>query len=189
MNKDAAAQPDKKKKLRSNTKKLVLTALFLAFALVLPFLTGQIKSVGAMLCPMHIPIILCGFICGWQYGLIIGIIAPLFRSLVFGMPVLFPSAVCMSIELAVYGTVAGLMFKFLPKKKWLVYPELLTAMVMGRLVWGLSMFLALGASTEAFTFDAFLAGAVLNALPGIAIQIVIIPPLVILINKLSKNDV
>ncbi len=189
MNKDATAQPDKKKKLRANTKKLVLTALFLAFALVLPFLTGQIKTIGAMLLPMHIPVLLCGFVCGWQYGLIIGIIAPLFRSLSFGMPVLFPSAVCMSIELAVYGTVAGLMFKFLPKNKWLVYPELLTAMVMGRLVWGLAMFLALGANTEAFTFNAFLAGAVLNSLPGIILQILIVPPLVILINKLSKINV
>lgn len=189
MNKDTTAQPDKKKKLRSDTKKLVLTALFLAFALVLPFLTGQIKSVGAMLCPMHIPIILCGFICGWQYGLIIGIIAPLFRSLVFGMPVLYPSAVCMSFELATYGAVAGLMLKLFPKNKWLVYPELLIAMIAGRLVWGLSMFLALGASTEAFTLNAFLAGSVLNSIPGIAIQIVIIPPLVILINKLYKNNV
>lgn len=177
----------KKNRATMTTKKLVLSALFLAVAFVLPFLTGQIKTFGAMLCPMHIPVILCGFICGWQYGLLIGIIAPLMRSFIFGMPVLFPSAVCMSIELCVYGAVAGLMYKLLPKNKWLVYPELIIAMIAGRLVWGLAMFLATGANASTFTFADFLAGSVLNAIPGIIIQILLIPPLVILIKKLSKS--
>ena len=97
--------------------KLVMAAMFLAFAYVLPFLTGQIPEIGSMLCPMHIPVLLCGFICGWPWGLCVGLIAPILRSLTMGMPPFFPTAVCMALELAVYGTVAGLMHRFLPRKK------------------------------------------------------------------------
>ena len=92
--------------MRNNrVKQLVLSALFLALALVLPFLTGQIPEVGKMLCPMHLPVLLCGFFCSWPWGLAIGLIAPVLRSFMFGMPPLFPAAVCMSVELATYGAV------------------------------------------------------------------------------------
>ena len=83
--------------------KMVLAALFLALAYVLPFLTGQIPEIGSMLCPMHIPVLLCGFICGWQWGGVVGFVAPLFRSLTLGAPLFFPKAVCMAFELAAYG--------------------------------------------------------------------------------------
>jgi thiamine transporter ThiT len=65
--------------------KLVTASLFLALALVLPLLTGQLQQLGAKLLPMHIPVLLCGFICGWQYGLVVGFTAPLLRSAIFGM--------------------------------------------------------------------------------------------------------
>ena len=87
--------------------KMVLAALFLALAYIMPFLTGQIPEVGAMLCPLHIPVLLCGFICGWPWGLAVGFVAPLLRSLILGMPPMFPTAICMAFELAVYGGVAG----------------------------------------------------------------------------------
>lgn len=92
-----------------NTKKLVLSALFLAIGLILPFITMQIPAVGKMLCPMHIPVLLCGFIVGWPYGLLVGFITPLLRSVLFGMPMLVPNAVCMAFELATYGFVAGVL--------------------------------------------------------------------------------
>ncbi|MBE6629112.1 MAG: ECF transporter S component, partial [Ruminococcaceae bacterium] len=76
----------------NKTLKMVLAALFLAMAYVLPFLTGQIPEIGAMLCPMHIPVLLCGFLCGWPWGLAVGFVAPLLRSLTLGMPPLFPTA-------------------------------------------------------------------------------------------------
>ena len=104
-------------KKRNNLLKMILAALFLALAYVMPFLTGQIPKLGSMLCPMHIPILLCGFICGWQWGLVIGLRAPLMRSLTLGMPPLFPVAVCMAAELAAYGAFSGLMHRALPKKK------------------------------------------------------------------------
>ena len=172
-------------------RKMILAALFLALAYIMPFLTGQIPQIGSMLCLMHIPILLCGFFCGWPWGLVVGLIAPLFRSLTMGMPPMFPTAVCMAFELAAYGAVSGLMHKILPKKKPYVYCSLITAMIVGRMVWGGAMLICMGVQGNGFTGSAFLAGAVLNAIPGIAVQIVLIPILVMLLDrpnilKLSK---
>ena len=168
---------------RNQTKKLILSALFLALAYLLPFLTGQIPEIGNMLCPMHLPVLLCGFICGWPWGLAVGFIAPLFRSLILTMPPFFPKALCMAFELAAYGTVAGLMYKLFPRKKGFIYLSLLIAMITGRLVWGAAMFLCLGATGGKFTLAAFLAGAVTNALPAILIQLVLIPVLVMIAER------
>ena len=167
-------------KNHSSLLKMILAALFLALAYVLPFLTGQIPEIGAMLCPLHIPVLLCGFICGWPWGLVVGFVAPLFRSVTLGMPALFPTAVCMAFELAAYGFVAGLMHKILPRKKPYIYCSLLTAMIIGRLVWGAAMFVCMGVNGGSVTFAAFLAGAITNAIPGIIVQLVLIPVLVMI---------
>ena len=165
--------------MRNNrVKQLVLSALFLALALVLPFLTGQIPEVGKMLCPMHLPVLLCGFFCSWPWGLAIGLIAPVLRSFLFGMPPLFPAAVCMSVELATYGAVSALMHRRLKRHRGGVYFSLVTAMVAGRLVWGAAQLLCVGLDVTAFGLSAFWAGAVTTALPGIAVQLVLIPILV-----------
>ncbi|MBE5817211.1 MAG: ECF transporter S component [Clostridiales bacterium] len=172
--------------MKRNNKllKMILSALFLALAYVMPFLTGQIPEVGSMLCPMHIPVLLCGFICGWPWGLAVGFIAPIMRSFITGgFPPMFPTAVCMAFELAVYGAVAGLMHRILPRKKPYIYCSLLIAMVLGRLVWGAAMFVCLGINGGAFTFSAFLAGAVTNAVPGIIIQLVIVPIIVMFLDN------
>ena len=161
-----------------NVLNTALAGLFLALAFVLPFLTGQIPQIGAMLCPMHIPVLLCGFVCGWPWGLAVGFIAPLLRSVILGMPPMFPGAVCMAFELAIYGLISGIMYRILPKKKPYIYCSLLAAMIVGRLVWGAAMLVCMGIKGGSFGFSAFLAGAVTNALPGIAIQIVLIPILV-----------
>lgn len=171
--------------MKAQTKllKMILAALFLALAYVMPFLTGQIPEIGAMLCPLHIPVLLCGFICGWPWGLAVGIIAPLFRSLTLGMPPLFPTAVCMAFELAAYGAIAGLMHKLLPRKKSSIYASLIVAMLVGRLVWGAAMMVCVGIGGGAFTFAAFVAGAFTNALPGIVVQLVLIPILVMILEN------
>lgn len=171
--------------------KPVLSALFLALAYVMPFLTGQVPEIGSMLCPLHIPVILCGFVCGWPWGLTVGFIAPVFRSLTLGMPPLFPTAVCMAFELAAYGAVAGLMHRILPRKKAYIYCSLLTSMIIGRLVWGVAMYVALGINGGSFTLAAFVAGAFTNAVPGIIVQIVLIPILVMIIDNqkiIKKRD-
>ena len=160
-----------------------LAALFLALVYVMPFLTGQIPEIGSMLCPMHMPVLLCGFICGWPWGLVVGLIAPIFRSLTLGMPPIFPTAVCMAFELAAYGIVAGLMHKLLPKKKPFIYCSLITAMIVGRLVWGVAMYVCMGVRGGSFTLSAFLSGAIVNAVPGIIVQIVLIPILVMVLDN------
>ena len=165
------------------TKLIVLSALFLAMALVLPFLTGQIPEIGSMLCPMHIPVLLCGFFCGWPWGLAVGLITPVLRSLLFGMPPMFPTAICMSFELATSGVVSGALYQKLPRKKGSIYAALLAAMVAGRLVWGAARFLCTGLDASAFGFAAFWAGAVTTALPGIVVQIILIPILVMVLEK------
>lgn len=163
--------------------KMVFAALFLALAYVMPFLTGQIPEIGSRLCPMHIPVLLCGFICGWPWGLAVGFIAPLFRTLTLGMPPIFPTAVCMAFELAAYGAVSGLAHRWLPRKKPYIYCSLLIAMIAGRLVWGAVMFVCLGINGGSFTYAAFLAGAFANAIPGIIAQLVLIPILVMILDN------
>ena len=163
--------------------RLTYSALYLAIALVLPFLTGQIPQIGSMLCPMHIPALLCGFVCGWPWGLAVGFIAPLLRSALFGMPTMFPAAVAMAFELAAYGAVAGLLYRVLPKRTGCIYVALIAAMVAGRLVWGAARFLCAGLQPSAFGFTAFWAGAVTSAVPGIILQLVLVPILVMALEK------
>lgn len=175
---------------RNSIIKMILAALFLALAYVMPFLTGQIPEIGAKLCPLHIPVLLCGFICGPYWGLAVGFIAPLLRSFILTMPPLFPTAVCMAFELASYGTVAGFMHRLLPKNKPYIYCSLLISMLIGRIVWGTAMALCTGISGAEFGFTAFIAGAFVNALPGIIVQIIFVPILVMVLDnpKILKSD-
>ena len=170
-------------KNNNQIRKLTLASMFLAMAFVLPFLTGQIPQVGAMLCPMHIPVLLCGFFCGAPWGMAVGFIAPLLRSFILTMPPMYPTALCMAFELAVYGLAAGLLYRILPKKKIYVYVSLLGAMVLGRIVWGAVMFCSMGLDPAKFGLEAFWAGAIVNAVPGIIIQIILIPILVISLKR------
>lgn len=163
---------------------LVLSAMFLALALVLPFLTGQIKEVGNMLLPMHIPVMLCGLVCGWQYGLIVGFIAPIMRSAIFSMPIMFPSAVSMAFELATYGLVIGLIFS---KSKWhcikSLYKSLIASMLCGRVVWCIVQTILLGLQGSEITLKMLFTASILNAIPGIALQLVLIPSAMLLFKK------
>lgn len=162
-----------------DTRKLTLSAMFMALAFVMPFLTAQIPQIGSMLCPMHIPVLLCGFFCGAPWGLVVGLLTPIVRSAILGMPQMFPMAVAMAFELATYGFVAGCLHQKLQKRTRYVYVALLGAMVIGRLVWGAVMFACMGFDVTKFGLSAFLAGAVINAIPGIILQLVLVPVLVI----------
>ena len=171
-------------------RKRTYSALYMAIALILPFVTGQIPEIGAMLCPMHIPALLCGFMCGWPWGVAVGFISPLLRSVMFGMPAMFPAAIAMAFELAVYGGMAGLLYSRLPRKKWMIYAALLISMIAGRVVWGAVQALLAGLSGNSFTWTLFLTGAVINAIPGIIMQLALIPVLVVTMDKagLMVND-
>lgn len=170
--------------MTNQLRKFTLTAMFLALGLVLPLLTGQIPQIGSMLLPMHLPVFLCALLCGWQYGLPMAFVLPILRSFLFGMPPLFPTAVSMAFELATYAFVAGFLYE---KSRWhctrALYRCLLTAMVAGRLVWGLVQAVLMGLGGKLFTFQAFLGGALLNAIPGIALQLILIPAIMVALHR------
>ncbi|MCR5611083.1 MAG: ECF transporter S component [Clostridiales bacterium] len=169
-------------------KNLVFAAVFLALAYVLPFLTGQIPEIGSKLCPMHLPVLLCGFVCGPVYGLAVGLIAPILRSLTLSMPPLFPTAVAMCFELGAYGLFAGLFYKAFPKKVGYIYISLILAMLLGRLVWGAAMYVLAAIGSKQFGLAAFWTSGFVNALPGIILQIVVIPPIVLALKKAKLMD-
>lgn len=158
------------------TYKLILSALFLAIGIILPFFTGQITQIGNMLLPMHIPVFLCGFICGWQYGGLVGFITPLLRSFLFGAPMLYPNALSMCIELMAYGAISGLIYSLFKRKNVAsIYLSMLPAMIVGRIMWGLMQVILLGFKDMSFSWTLFIGGAFLNAIPGIIIQLALIP--------------
>lgn len=170
--------------MRKSVQKLTLSAMFLAIGLILPFFTGQIPQIGNMLLPMHIPVFLCGLICGWQYGLVVGIVVPLLRSVVFGMPVMFPNAIAMAFELMTYGFVSGFLYAR-SRYQCIVslYRAIFAAMILGRVVWGVSEVVLLGAGGNAFTWKAFMAGALFNAIPGIVLQLIVLPVVMVALNR------
>lgn len=155
----------------------------------MPFLTGQIPEIGNMLLPMHIPVLVCGFVCGWKYGFLVGFVTPILRSMVFGMPYMMPTAVTMAFELAAYGFVAGLLYSRLRHKKIGIYLSLVVAMIAGRIIWGVISFVIFEAMGSAFTWELFMAGALLQAVPGIVLQLVMIPPIVFVLRKTLITDV
>ena len=169
-------------------KQLTTAGLCLALCIVLPFLSGQIRVIGNMLCLIHLPVLLCGFICGGPWGLAVGFVAPLLRSALFHAPVFFPNAVGMAFELATYGFVSGVLYRRFKKTTGGLYAALLLAMLSGRIVWGAVRFLLAGLAGSAFPLSAFLAGAVTEAIPGIILQLVLIPILVIALKKTKLMD-
>ncbi len=168
----------------NNVKKLAVTAMLFAVGMVLPFFIGQIPAIGKMLLPMHIPVLLCGFIVGWQYGALIGFLLPIVRGLVFGMPPLYPNAVAMAFEMAAYGFVSGYLYSH---ARWqctkMLYISLVTAMLAGRIVWAFAEVILLGIGGNIFTWKMFAAGAFLNAIPGIIVQLVLIPLIMVALRR------
>ncbi len=171
-----------------NLKRTIYSAVFLALALILPFLTGQVPEIGRVLNPMHIPVFLCGFIAGAPWGGVVGAIAPLLRMLLFGMPQM-PTALSMAAELAVYGAASGIFYRLLGKKVSSLYVALFIAMVIGRLVLGFSDFLIAGFTETEFSFGAFLIINLTTAVPGLVLQLLLVPSAVLVLEhfNLSPN--
>ncbi|MBP3692277.1 MAG: ECF transporter S component [Clostridia bacterium] len=163
-------------------KKMTVSALFLAIALLLPLLFLQTKALGVALSPMHLPVFLCGFICGWPWGLVVGLIAPLLRNLIFGMPEI-TSAIGMACELAAYGAVSGLLYKLLPKKIGYTYLTLVAAMVLGRGAAVIAKLVIYGLQGNTFSFAAYFSGSVVTSVPGIILQLVLIPIIIAALKK------
>ena len=169
--------------MKKNVAKITYSALYLCLALVLPFLTGQLKVFGKAINPMHVVVFLCGLTCGAKCGLIGGFIAPLLRSVTFGMPVLYPSAVGMAFELATYGFVSGVIFSIFLGKRGGVYIALLSGMLIGRAVWGIVTLLLWAFMGDQFTFYLFIKGAFIDSVVGIALQLILVPIIVKVLEK------
>lgn len=163
---------------KNATLKLVLASLFTALGLLIPSVFHMFSLGGPIFLPMHIPVLLCGLICGWQYGILVGFIVPLLSSAFTGMPPMFPFAVSMAVELAAYGAVAGLL-----SKKYNVFISLVGAMLAGRAVSGVATAVLMGVAGKPFMLSGFLTGAFATALPGIIIQLVAIPLIMVALDK------
>ena len=170
--------------LKRYIQTLVQAGLLLALCLLLPFLTGQIPQVGSMLLPMHLPVLLAGYLCGPLWAAGVGAVAPLLRNLLFGMPPLYPVGLSMTVELAVYGLVVGLVWPRVREKGAAgVYMALVSAQLVGRLAWGAARFVMMGLGGSEFSLALFLSGAVTGAVPGIVLQLVLVPVLVRALQK------
>lgn len=169
-------------KKMSPVKKSIITAVCIALCVVLPQAFHAIPNAGSIYCPMHIPVLLCGLICGWQYGLLCGIAGPLVSALITGMP---PAAVLpgMLVECAAYGALTGLMMQLVHTKK--VYPDLyislLVAMLGGRIISGMAK--ALIFSAGSYSMTAWVTGSFVTSLPGIIVHLVLIPSIVYALMK------
>ena len=168
---------------RRKTLKITYSARFLCLALVLPFFTGQIKIFGKMLNLMHVAIFLCGLCCGGFSGGVIGFIAPLLRSITFGIPNLYPNAVGMAFELCAYGVVAGLLYKALFNVKGGIYISLVASMIVGRIVWGVTTLILWSFMGDVFTFTLFIKGAFVDSVVGIVLHLIIVPLIVYVLKK------
>ena len=172
--------------MNQKTKDMVSAALCVALGLIVPQVfhlipfVGTVPNLGGVFLPMHIPVLLCGLLCGWRYGAACGAVVPLLSSVVTGMPVLWPQGGSMVFELAAYGLVAGLLYRGMKKG---VYPALVAAMVAGRLVSGAAKAILFGMAGKPFGMAAFLSGAFTTAIPGIILQLVLLPALVLALER------
>ena len=159
--------------------KMVLAAMFITIGLLLPYLTLNNFLLGQVLLLMHIPVLLSGVLVGPRYGLIVGLLLPITRSLLIGSPPMWPIAVAMTFELATYGLIIGLLYNKLPKSIPFLVVSLIGAMLAGRVVWAAAMVTISGLSDVYFSFAAFTTGAFVNAIPGIILQLIIVPVIIL----------
>lgn len=166
--------------------RLVITAVLLALGMVLPFLTGQIPTIGQMISPLHIPVFICALTCGWGWGAALGVVLPLLRSVVFGMPPLVAVAIPMAVEMAVYGAVTGLLYRLLRRKCPALAGMLIAmiiAMIAGRILGGAAKALVMGLQGTGYTFSAFIAGYFTGTAVGAVIHLFLCPVVALALEK------
>lgn len=174
--------------MKNNLRKLIFTAFMLSLGMILPRVALRIPEIGRMLLPMHIPVMICGFICGAPYGAILGVILPLLNSFLFTMPPLMPVAVAMSFELCAYGFMSGIVYKKLKGKVGAIYISLILSMIIGRLLCGVASFFLYQIMGMKLTLKLFFTQAVISGVPGIILQLLIIPPIILGIVKNNSYE-
>lgn len=170
----------------SKTKKLNVSAICLALCVVLPVLFHAVPNAGNIFLPMHIPVLICGLMCGTVYGAVCGILGPLLSSLITGMPPL-SIAPAMMVECALYGLICGLMMKYVKTGKTVldIYLSLITSMLLGRIVAGLAKALIFTPGVSPF---AWVTTSIITGIPGIVIQLILIPLLITALTKAGLLD-
>ena len=169
-------------------KNLILTAMFIALGLVLPIAFHAIPNGGTLFSPMHIPVLICGLVVGPVEGLICGILTPILSSVMTGMP---PAPILpgMTLELAVYGLVGGLMMRFMKDNKSFgkIYIALIVAMLCGRIAAGLLNALVLNVGS--YSLPVWVTAYFVRGLPGIITHLILVPLVVRALQKakLSVN--
>ena len=173
--------------MKNNTvKNIVITALCITLCYILPFITGQIPQINSMFSPMHIPILLCGILCGGSYALAAGVISPILRSLILTMPPLFPTAISMAFELAAYGVSSGLIYSRIKRKTnyfTAIYVALISAMIFGRAVFGVTTAVLMGIQGNEYTFSTFFTTVFIQGLPGILCHMIVVPLIIFALKK------
>ncbi len=159
------------------TRRLVLTAVSVAMCVVLPMAFHAVPNAGKVLLPMHIPVLLCGMLCGAPCGAVCGLLGPLLSSVLTAMPAaaMLPG---MMVECAVYGLSAGAMLRLIRTGRIYadLYLSLLIAMLLGRVASGLAKALLFQAGE--YTVAAWVTASFVTALPGIFLQLLLVPSLV-----------
>lgn len=171
--------------IQSKTKRITATAFFIALGILLPSAFHLVGKAGSVFLPMHIPVLLCGFLCSASYGALCGVLVPLLSSLITGMPPIFPIGISMMLELASYGFLAGVCYEKFGRR---IYPALITSMIGGRIVCGIANAFLFNMAGKAYGFQAFVSGAFVVALPGIVIQLILLPLLIISLKKVLRSE-
>lgn len=162
------------------TKDLTAAAIFLALGLLIPYIFHVTGMPGQVFLPMHLPVLLCGFILGNPYGLILGLITPLLNAVLTGMPPIYPTAIAMAFELATYGLIAGWLYK---RRGINLFYSLVSAMLAGRIVSGLANYILLGMAGQEYGLKVFFLSSFVKAVWGIMIQLILIPLIIRTVEK------
>ncbi len=169
----------------STTKEIVLSGLLLASGLILPSIFHSFGMTGPIVLPMHIPVLIGGFLLSPHLALILGIITPILSGLLTGMPVMFPMAVIMAVELGVYGLTASVATR---KFNLSVIPSLIISMITGRIAAGITVAALVQLFGVKLDPVLFVKGAVVTGIPGIIIQLIFIPALIFALKKYMKTS-
>lgn len=166
------------------TKELVWAALFLAIGIIIPYIFHITALPGQVFLPMHIPVLLCGVILGKKYGIMSGVLLPFINSALLGMPPIYPTAIAMAFELATYGLTLGLLYK---DKKYNIFISLIVTMLIGRIISGIINYVLLTVGGSGFVFWAFITTTFVKAIPGIIIQLILIPTILRQLEYVKKG--
>ncbi len=177
---------------KTSLYRMIVIAVLLALGMVLPFLTGQLPTIGQAISPLHIPAFIAGLTCGWSRGMALGFVLPILRSIVFGMPPLVAVGIPMAFELAAYAGVCGALYPLLRrrmKRLLAMLAALVIAMIAGRILGGAAKAIVMGITGSGFTFSMFISSYFVTTAAGAVIHLILVPAVVLALEKahLSPN--